>query len=152
MDPAVRISGVSMKARVQWMGPEQMSFVAESESGHALVMDSSAEIGGRNLGPRPMELLLMGLGGCSSIDVVLILQRSRQQIRDCVVELNAERAGEDPKVFSRIHLHYVLSGKGLDEKRVERAIALSAEKYCSASIMLSKTAEITHDYEIREDA
>ena len=141
-----------MKARVQWMGPEQMSFVAESESGHALVMDGSAEIGGRNLGPRPMELLLMGLGGCSSIDVVLILQRSRQQIRDCAVELNAERASEDPKVFTRIHLHYVLTGKGLDEKRVERAVALSAEKYCSASIMLSKTAEITHDYEIREDA
>ncbi len=140
-----------MKARVQWMGPEQMSFVAESESGHALVMDGSAEIGGRNLGPRPMELLLMGLGGCSSIDVVLILQRSRQQIRDCAVELNAERASEDPKVFTRIHLHYVLTGKGLDEKRVERAVALSAEKYCSASIMLSKTAEITHDYEIRED-
>ncbi|MHB1202017.1 MAG: OsmC family protein [Acidithiobacillus sp.] len=141
-----------MKARVQWMGPEQMSFVAESESGHALVMDGSAEIGGRNLGPRPMELLLMGLGGCSSIDVVLILQRSRQQIRDCAVELSAERASEDPKVFTRIHLHYVLTGKGLDEKRVERAVALSAEKYCSASIMLSKTAEITHDYEIREDA
>ena len=140
-----------MKARVQWMGPEQMSFVAESESGHALVMDGSAEIGGRNLGPRPMELLLMGLGGCSSIDVVLILQRSRQQIRDCAVELSAERAREDPKVFTRIHLHYVLTGKGLDEKRVERAVALSAEKYCSASIMLSKTAEITHDYEIRED-
>ncbi|MHB0889193.1 OsmC family protein [Acidithiobacillus sp.] len=140
-----------MKARVQWMGPEQMSFVAESESGHALVMDGSAEIGGRNLGPRPMELLLMGLGGCSSIDVVLILQRSRQQIRDCAVELSAERASEDPKVFTRIHLHYVLTGKGLDEKRVERAVALSAEKYCSASIMLSKTAEITHDYEIRED-
>ena len=141
-----------MKARVQWMGPEQMSFVAESESGHALVMDGSAEIGGRNLGPRPMELLLMGLGGCSSIDVVLILQRSRQQIRDCAVELSAERASEDPKVFTRIHLHYVLTGKGLDEKRVERAVALSAETYCSASIMLSKTAEITHDYEIREDA
>ncbi|MDA8113841.1 MAG: OsmC family protein [Acidithiobacillus sp.] len=140
-----------MKARVQWMGPEQMSFVAEADSGHALVMDGSVEIGGRNLGPRPMELLLMGLGGCSSIDVVMILQKSRQDIRDCVVEISARRADQEPKVFTEIHLHFVVSGKVLDPKRVAHAIDLSAEKYCSASIMLGKTAVITHDYEIREE-
>ncbi|WCE94165.1 OsmC family protein [Acidithiobacillus ferriphilus] len=140
-----------MKARVQWMGPEQMSFVAEADSGHALVMDGSVEIGGRNLGPRPMELLLMGLGGCSSIDVVMILQKSRQDIRDCVVEISARRADQDPKVFTDIHLHFVISGKALDPKRVAHAIGLSAEKYCSASIMLGKTAVITHDYEVREE-
>ena len=140
-----------MKARVQWMGPEQMSFVAEADSGHALVMDGSVEIGGRNIGPRPMELLLMGLGGCSSIDVVMILQKSRQDIRDCVVEISARRADQDPKVFTEIHLHFVVSGKALDPKRVAHAIDLSAEKYCSASIMLGKTAVITHDYEIREE-
>lgn len=140
-----------MKARVQWMGPEQMSFVAEADSGHALVMDGSVEIGGRNIGPRPMELLLMGLGGCSSIDVVMILQKSRQDIRDCVVEISARRADQEPKVFTEIHLHFVVSGKALDPKRVAHAIDLSAEKYCSASIMLGKTAVITHDYEIREE-
>jgi len=140
-----------VKARVQWMGPEQMSFVAEADSGHALVMDGSVEIGGRNLGPRPMELLLMGLGGCSSIDVVMILQKSRQDIRDCVVEISARRADQDPKVFTEIHLHFVISGKALDPKRVAHAIGLSAEKYCSASIMLGKTAVITHDYEVREE-
>ena len=140
-----------MKARVQWMGPEQMSFVAEADSGHALVMDGSVEIGGRNLGPRPMELLLMGLGGCSSIDVVMILQKSRQDIRDCVVEISARRADQDPKVFTEIHLHFVISGKALDPKRVAHAIGLSAEKHCSASIMLGKTAVITHDYEVREE-
>ena len=140
-----------MKARVQWMGPEQMSFVAEADSGHALVMDGSVEIGGRNLGPRPMELLLMGLGGCSSIDVVMILQKSRQDIRDCVVEISARRADQEPKVFTEIHLHFVVSGKALDPKRVGHAIDLSAEKYCSASIMLGKTAVITHDYEVREE-
>jgi len=140
-----------VKARVQWMGPEQMSFVAEADSGHALVMDGSVEIGGRNIGPRPMELLLMGLGGCSSIDVVMILQKSRQDIRDCVVELSAQRADQEPKVFTQIHLHFVVSGKALDPKRVAHAINLSAEKYCSASIMLGKTAVITHDYEVREE-
>jgi putative redox protein len=133
------------------MGPEQMSFVAEADSGHALVMDGSVEIGGRNIGPRPMELLLMGLGGCSSIDVVMILQKSRQDIRDCVVEISARRADQEPKVFTEIHLHFVVSGKALDPKRVAHAIDLSAEKYCSASIMLGKTAVITHDYEIREE-
>ncbi len=128
-----------------------MSFVAEADSGHALVMDGAAEIGGRNLGPRPMELLLMGLGGCSSIDVVMILQKSRQDIRGCVVELDAQRADRDPKVFTQIHLHFVVSGKGLDPQRVAHAIGLSAEKYCSVSIMLGKTAVVTHDYEVREE-
>jgi putative redox protein len=113
-------------------------------------MDGAPEYGGRNLGARPMEMLLLGMGGCASFDVVLILTRSRQQITDCVAELEAERAAEEPKVFTRIHVHFIVTGKDLDEKRVARAIRLSAEKYCSASIMLGKTAEITHDYEIRE--
>lgn len=124
--------------------------MAESGSGHAMVMDGAPEYGGRNLGARPMEMLLLGMGGCASFDVVLILTRSRQQITDCVAELEAERAAEEPKVFTRIHVHFIVTGKDLDEKRVARAIRLSAEKYCSASIMLGKTAEITHDYEIRE--
>ncbi|MGE4530653.1 MAG: OsmC family protein [Acidithiobacillus sp.] len=140
-----------MKACVQWMGPGQMSFVASADSGHAVVMDGSAEIGGHNLGSRPMEMLLMGLGGCSSIDVVMILQKSRQTIRDCVVEIQAQRADEEPKVFTHIHLHFRVSGKALDPKRVAHAISLSAEKYCSASIMLGKTATITHDFEVVDD-
>ncbi|MGC9238954.1 MAG: OsmC family protein [Acidithiobacillus sp.] len=138
-----------MKAEVRWSGPGHMSFLAHADSGHALVMDGAADIGGQNLGPRPMELLLMGLGGCSSIDVVMILQKSRQDIRDCVVQLRAERADSDPKVFTAIHLHYVVTGRDLDPRRVEHAIGLSAEKYCSASIMLGKTAKMTHDFEIR---
>ncbi|MEK8089813.1 OsmC family protein [Thermithiobacillus plumbiphilus] len=138
-----------MKARVKWLGQDGMAFVAESGSGHALVLDGSSDAGGRNLGPRPMELVLMGLGGCSSFDVVLILKRSRQDIHDCVVEIDSERAESDPKVFTRIHLHYIVTGRNLDPGRVERAIQLSAEKYCSASIMLEKTAEITHDFEVR---
>ncbi|MEW6613576.1 MAG: OsmC family protein [Pseudomonadota bacterium] len=138
-----------MKARVKWLGQDGMAFVAESGSGHAVVMDGAPGAGGRNLGPRPMEMVLMGLGGCSSFDVVLILQRSRQPIRDCVVEIQAERAESDPKVFTKIHLHFIVYGNGLDPKRVERAIQLSAEKYCSASVMLGKTAEITHDFEVR---
>ncbi|MEW5791060.1 MAG: OsmC family protein [Pseudomonadota bacterium] len=138
-----------MKARVKWLGQDGMAFVAESGSGHAVVMDGAPGAGGRNLGPRPMEMVLMGLGGCSSFDVVLILQRSRQPIRDCVVEIQAERAESDPKVFTKIHLHFIVYGNGLDPKRVERAIQLSAEKYCSASVMLGKTAEITHNFEVR---
>lgn len=138
-----------MKARVKWLGQDGMAFVAQSGSGHAVVMDCAPGAGGRNLGPRPMEMVLMGLGGCSSFDVVLILQRSRQPIRDCVVEIQAERAESDPKVFTKIHLHFIVYGNGLDPKRVERAIQLSAEKYCSASVMLGKTAEITHDFEVR---
>jgi putative redox protein len=137
-----------MKARVQLV--EGMTFVAESGSGHAVVVDAAPDVGGRNLGSRPMELVLMGTGACSAIDVVHILRKARQTITGCVVELDSERAAEDPKVFTKIHLHYVVSGKGLVPAQVERAIKLSKEKYCSATIMLAKMAEITFDFEIRE--
>lgn len=137
-----------MKARVKWL--DNMSFVGESGSGHSVVMDGAPEFGGRNLGMRPMEMLLLGLGGCSSFDVVLILQKSKQQVLDCEVQIDAERADKDPKVFTRIHLHFVVSGRNLVADKVERAVKLSAEKYCSASIMLGKTAEITHDFELHE--
>ncbi|MDP3586123.1 MAG: OsmC family protein [Thiobacillus sp.] len=137
-----------MKARVKLI--EGVSFVGQSESGHSVVMDGAPESGGKNLGVRPMEMLLMGLGGCSAFDVVLILRKSRQQITDCVADLSAERADSDPKVFTKIHVHFTVTGKGLDPKRVEQAVKLSAEKYCSASIMLGKTAVITHDFEIQE--
>ncbi|MCE2999674.1 MAG: OsmC family protein [Betaproteobacteria bacterium] len=137
-----------MKARIKWI--ENVSFVAESGSGHALVMDGAPEGGGRNLGPRPMEVVLMGTGGCTAYDVVHILRKSRAPVSDCVVEIEAERAAEDPKVFTRIHFHFIVSGKGLKPAQVERAVHLTAEKYCSASIMLGKTAAISHDFEIRE--
>ncbi len=137
-----------MKARVKWL--DNMSFVGESASGHSVVMDGPPEAGGRNLGVRPMEMLLLGLGGCSAFDVVLILQKSRQPILDCEVLVEAERADKDPKVFTRIHLHFIVTGKNLPREKVERAIKLSADKYCSASIMLGKTAEVTHDFEIIE--
>ena len=137
-----------MKARIKWL--ENVAFVAESESGHALVMDGAPEGGGRNLGPRPMETLLMGAGGCTAYDVVHILRKSRADITGCVVEIDADRANEDPKVFTRIHFHFIVTGKALKEQQVERAVHLSAEKYCSASIMLSKSATITHDFEVRE--
>ena len=137
-----------MKARIQLV--EGMAFVAESGSGHGIVVDASPDVGGRNLGARPMELVLMGTGACSAIDVVHILRKARQAITGCVVDLEAERAAEDPKVFTRIHFHFVVTGKGLKAQQVERAIHLSAEKYCSASIMLAKTAAISHDFEIRE--
>ncbi|WP_020395034.1 OsmC family protein [Thiolinea disciformis] len=133
-----------MKARVKWL--DHMSFVGESGSGHSVVMDGAPEAGGRNLGIRPMEMLLIGLGGCASFDVVMILQKSRQAISDCEVSIEAERAAEDPKVFTKIHLHFIVKGKGLADSKVERAIKLSADKYCSASMMLGKTAEITHDF------
>ena len=135
-----------MKATIKWI--DGVSFVGESESGHAVVLDGPPSAGGRNIGIRPMELLLIGMGGCSAFDVVSILTRGRQDLVDCRAELSAERAEEDPKVFTRIHVHYVVSGRGLKAATVERAIKLSAEKYCSASIMLGKTAEVTHDYEI----
>ena len=125
-----------------------MSFVGESGSGHSVVMDGAPEVGGRNLGIRPMEMLLLGLGGCSSFDVVLILQKSKQAVTDCEVLIEAERAEKDPKVFTKIHLHFIVKGHNLAPDKVERAINLSAEKYCSASIMLGKTAEISHDFEI----
>lgn len=123
--------------------------VGESGSGHALVMDGPPEQGGRNLGVRPMEMLLLGMGGCTEFDVLHILKKARQQVTDCVVELAAERAQDDPKVFTRIHVHFIISGPNLSEKHVARAVALSAEKYCSASIMLGATADVTHDFEIR---
>jgi putative redox protein len=125
-----------------------MSFVGESGSGHSVVMDSAPDAGGRNLGVRPLEMLLLGLGGCSAFDVVSILHKSRQQLVDCEVELEAERAEEIPKVFTKIHLHFTVSGKDLDASKVAKAVALSADKYCSASRMLEKTATITHDFEI----
>jgi len=137
-----------MKARIKWV--QDATFLGESGSGHAVVMDGPSDFGGRNLGVRPMEMLLLGMGGCASFDVVLILNRSRQAISDCVAEIEAERAEQDPKVFTAIHVHFIVTGKQLNKKRVARAVELSAEKYCSASIMLGKTATITHDYEIRE--
>ena len=137
-----------MKARIQLV--EGMTFVAESGSGHAVVVDGAPDIGGRDLGPRPMELVLMGTGSCSAIDVVHILRKARQAVTGCVVELEAERATEDPKVFTRIRMHYIVSGKALAAAQVERAIKLSKEKYCSASVMLAKTAEFEIDFEIRE--
>ena len=137
-----------MKARIKWI--ENVSFVGESESGHAIVMDGAPEGGGRNLGPRPMETVLIGTGGCAAYDVVHILRKARAHVTDCVVEIGADRAAEDPKIFTRIHFHFVVTGKGLRPQQVERAVHLSAEKYCSASIMLGKTAAITHDFEIRD--
>jgi len=137
-----------VKARIKLA--DGMTFVAESGSGHGIVVDASPEIGGRDLGPRPMELVLMGTGACSAVDVVLILRRSRQDVVDCVVELEGDRATDDPKVFTRIRFHYVISGKNLSASHVERAIKLSREKYCSATAMLAHTAEIVTDYEIRE--
>ena len=137
-----------MKARIKWI--ENVAFVGESESGHALVMDGAPEGGGRNIGLRPMETVLIGTGGCAAYDVVHILRRSRAPVTDCVLEMSAERATQDPKIFTRIHFHFVVTGTGLKSEQVERAVHLSAEKYCSASIMLGKMAEITHDFEIRD--
>lgn len=135
-----------MKARIKWV--ENVSFLGESESGHAVLMDGAPERGGRNLGPRPMELVLMGTGGCTAYDVVTILKKQRLQINNCIAEIDAERAPSDPKVFTKIHFHFIVTGKNLKPESVARAIELSAEKYCSASIMLGKTATITHDFEI----
>ncbi len=137
-----------MQARIKWV--ENVAFLGETGSGHAVLMDGAPEGGGRNLGPRPMELVLIGTGGCTAYDVVHILKKSRAGISDCVAEIQAERADEDPKVFTKIHFHFIVTGKNLKPEQVERAIHLSAEKYCSASIMLGKTAAITHDFEIRE--
>jgi putative redox protein len=135
-----------MKARVKWV--EGATFMGESASGHAVIMDGPPESGGRNLGIRPMEMLLLGMGGCTAFDVVMILKKARQAVTDCVVEMVAERAASDPRVFTRIHVHFVVTGRELSEKQVARAVELSAEKYCSASIMLSKSVDITHDYEV----
>lgn len=139
-----------MKARIKWV--ENVCFMGESETGHAVILDGAPEAGGRNLGMRPMEMLLIGMGACTSFDVVTILKKARQPIVDCVAEIEAERANEVPKVFTKIHVHFVVTGKGLNESQVERAVKLSAEKYCSASIMLGKSVEITHDFEIVETA
>jgi putative redox protein len=132
------------------MGAEGMSFVAQTGSGHIVAMDGAPEGGGHNLAPRPMEMVLLGTGGCTAYDVVLILKRGRQEVSGCSVKLEAERASEDPKVFTRINFHFVVTGKNLAPATVERAIKLSHEKYCSASIMIAKTAEITHTLEIVE--
>ena len=137
-----------MKARVKWI--DGVAMLGESGSGHGVVMDGPPEMGGRNVGVRPMEMLLIGMGGCTEFDVLLILRKARQAVTDCVVELEADRAESDPKVFTRIHAHFILTGRNLDPRQVERAIKLSAEKYCSASIMLGATAVITHDFEIRD--
>lgn len=135
-----------MKARVKWV--ENTLMLGESGSGHSIVMDGPEEHGGRNLGVRPMEMLLLGVGGCSEFDVIHILKKGRHQIESCEVEVTAERAEAEPKVFTRLHLHFKVKGSALTEKAVERAVKLSAEKYCSASIMLGATAEVTHDFEI----
>jgi len=135
-----------MKAKITLR--EGVSFLGETDSGHAVLMDGAPEAGGKNLGPRPMEMILLGLGGCTAFDVVLILRKSRQIILDCQVAIEAQRAMTDPKVFTWIHLHFIITGKELNPKQVERAIGLSAEKYCSASMMLKNAVKITHDYEI----
>ncbi|HCJ51887.1 MAG TPA: OsmC family protein, partial [Gallionella sp.] len=135
-----------MKARVKWV--EQVAFLGETESNHAVLMDGAPAAGGRNLGPRPMEMLLIGAGGCTSFDVITILKKSRQDVTDCYVELEAERAETEPRVFTKIHLHFVIKGHDIKPAVVEKAIKLSAEKYCSASIMLGATAAVTHDFEV----
>lgn len=137
-----------MKTRVKWV--QDMMFVAETGTGHAVVLDGAPDIGGRNLGPRPMEMLLVGLGSCAAIDVVLILKRGREAIVDCEVAVEAERASTDPKVFTQIKMHFIVTGRKLDSNKVERAIKLSAEKYCSATAMLGAVATISHDFEIRD--
>lgn len=139
-----------MECKVTWMGREGMSFMAETGSGHIVAMDGAPEGGGHNLAPRPMEMVLLGTGGCTAYDVVLILKRGRQEVEGCTVKLQADRAGEDPKVFTKIHFHFTVTGRNLNPATVERAIQLSHDKYCSASIMLAKTAEITHSMEIVE--
>jgi len=138
-----------MKCRVKWL--DNMSFVGESGSGHSIVMDSAPEAGGRDLGVRPMEMLLLGLGGCTAFDVVSILKKSRQDVSDCEVHIEAERAADIPKVFTQIHIHFIVSGKKLKADKVEKAVSLSSDKYCSASEMLGKTAKITHDFKVIED-
>jgi putative redox protein len=139
-----------MKARITWL--RERMFVGESGSGHTLVVGRAEDAAGRSLCPSPMELVLLGMGGCTAFDVVQILEKSRQPIEDCVAELAAERAPTDPKVFTKVHVHFIVSGRGLDPAKVDRAIQLSAEKYCSASIMIGKTAVITHDFEIVDPA
>lgn len=135
-----------MKARIKWV--EDRTFIGESGSGHKVVLGTAFGPEGRTPGPSPMEMVLIGTGGCSAFDVVHILEKGREAVEDCVVEMEAERAEQDPKVFTRIHMHFVVKGRGLALNKVERAITLSVEKYCSASAMLAKTATITHDFEV----
>ena len=138
-----------MQAQISWAGG--VSFKTESGTGHTVIVDGPPALGGENLGARPMELMLMGLGGCTSFDVMTILKKTRQDVTDCVAQLTAERADAVPSVFTKIHVHFVVTGRNLKEKHVARAIKLSAEEYCSASIMLEKAGvEITHDYELVE--
>ena len=137
-----------MNLSVNWV--DGMLMVGKSHSGHSITMDGPIEIGGENLGVRPMEMLLLGVAGCTMIDVVTTLQKMRQDLSHCETKINAERANEHPKVFTDIHIHFIVKGKDLDSKKVDKAISLSAEKYCSASIMLGKTANITHDFEVTE--
>jgi putative redox protein len=137
-----------MNTTVRWI--DGMMMVGESASGHAVVMDGPENLGGKNLGIRPMEMLLLGMGGCTTIDVMSMLKKMREEVRDCRAEISAERADDHPKVFTKIHIHFVVEGVNLDEKKVGKAIGLSADKYCSASIMLGKTAVVTHDFEIHE--
>ncbi len=139
-----------MQCTVEWNGPEGMLFVSKTGSGHVVAMDGAPDGGGNNLAPRPMEMILSGTGACSAYDVVLILKRGRQDVRRCTVEINSERAETEPKVFTKINMHFVVSGKNLTEQVVERAVNLSHDKYCSAIAMLNKTAEITHSFEIIE--
>jgi len=138
-----------LKTKIKWM--QDVSFKGSSESGHEVVLDGPRELGGNGLGMRPMEMMLIGMGGCTSFDVVTILKRSRQQITGCIAEIEATRADKIPKVFTSIHIHFLIKGIDLQEKAVERAIELSANKYCSASIMLGKSVKITHDFVISEE-
>ena len=140
-----------MEATVSWTGPGGMSFLAETGSGHAVMMDGAPDGGGRNLAPRPMEMVLLGTGGCTAYDVVLILRKGKHDVRACDVKLTAERAESEPKVFTKIHFHFTVRGRNLKHAIVERAISLSHEKYCSASIMLAKTASMSHSFEIIDD-
>jgi putative redox protein len=137
-----------MNTTVKWI--DGMMMVGESASGHAIVMDGPEDLGGKNLGVRPMEMLLLGMGGCTTVDVVSTLKKMRELVNDCRVEISAERADEHPKVFTKIHLHFIVEGENLNEKKIAKAVSLSADKYCSASIMLGKVADITHDFTINE--
>ena len=139
-----------MKARIKWV--EDRTFIGESGSGHKIVLGTAYGGEGKTPGPSPMELVLIGTGGCAAFDVVHILEKGREAVEDCTVELDAERAEKDPKVFTRIHMHFVLKGRGLPPAKVQRAIDLSVEKYCSASAMLARTATITHDFEVEDTA
>ncbi len=139
-----------MNVRIKWL--DHMSFVGETQSGHSVVMDGSPEHGGRNLGARPMEMILLGLGGCTSFDIVNILQKSRVAIDDCIVEINAQRADDIPAVFTKIHVHYIVKGAALQDKHVKRAVELTMEKYCSVAMMLKDSVELSYDYKITDSS